>query len=146
MTSKKELQIAVGLAIIMLIVGISSYAAFPARIPDPPGRIMFKVVAGKVLFDHKFHSSPGGYGLSCFDCHHHFLEEETELLVCRDCHNLPAEEETFPAACADCHEPDEIEDTEMLKMSDAFHGRCAVCHKEFESGPCSEACASCHVM
>lgn len=148
MTSKKELRIVVGLAIVLLIVGIVSYAAFPAKTPDPPGRIMFKVVAGNVLFDHAVHSSPKGYGLSCFDCHHHFEEDETELLACGDCHNLPEEEGAYPATCSDCHDLDEIEGTEMTKRKDAFHGQCIGCHVEFEAGPGDEDkdCALCHIM
>ena len=36
MTPKKELQIAYGMGIILLIVGFLSYAAFPAKSPDKP--------------------------------------------------------------------------------------------------------------
>ncbi len=130
----------------MLIVSIISYAAYPAKSPDPPLRIMFKVVAGKVLFDHQTHTSSEGYGLSCFDCHHHFEEDEASLLACGDCHNLPAEEDVLPETCADCHDMDEIEGTEITKRADAFHEQCAGCHERFEAGPRTEECTLCHVM
>ena len=60
MTSKKELKLAYALAIILLIVGVLSYAAFSEKVPEEPIRLMFKCVAGKVLFDHKIHAA-GSY-------------------------------------------------------------------------------------
>jgi len=50
MDSKKELRIAYGLAVILLIVGVISYAAFSAKVPEEPIRLMFQTAAGKVLF------------------------------------------------------------------------------------------------
>ena len=46
------MQIAYILIIVLLFVGVISYAAFPAKTPDEPIRLMYKTVAGKVLFDH----------------------------------------------------------------------------------------------
>jgi len=126
MISNKELQIAYGLAIILLVVGVLSYAAFPAKSPDQPVRLMFKCVAGKVLFDHKTHTSESGYGISCNDCHHNLEEGEIK-----------------PQACGECHES-ESQDEDMPNRSDAFHSQCIDCHKEGGAGP--EKCASCHVM
>jgi hypothetical protein len=51
MVLKKELQMAYGLAIVLFIVGVISYAAFPAKTPDRPVRLMFQSIAGNVLFD-----------------------------------------------------------------------------------------------
>ena len=83
MTPKRELQIAYSLIIVFLFVGVISYAAFPAKTPDEPIRLMYKTVAGKVLFDHKTHLSDSGYGLACQDCHHHPEEpEELEDSAC----------------------------------------------------------------
>ena len=59
MTSKKELLPALSLTLVLLVVGVISYAAFPAKSPDQPVRLMFKGVAGKVLFTHKcIHLNP----------------------------------------------------------------------------------------
>ncbi len=126
MKSNKELQIAYGLAIILLVVGVLSYSAFSAKTPDQPVRLMFKCVAGKILFDHNTHTVESGYGISCSDCHHNLEEGETD-----------------PQACGECHEP-ESQDEDVLSRADAFHTQCIDCHKEGGAGP--EKCASCHVM
>ena len=144
MTSKKELQLTYGLIIVLFILGVLSYAAFSAKTPDIPVRLMFKSVAGKVLFDHKIHTDDSGYGISCKDCHHHPEEDETDFRACGDCHGVPPEGETFPLACTDCHGLDEIEGTEVIKKADAFHSQCIGCHKDNEAGPTE--CASCHVL
>jgi hypothetical protein len=151
MTLKKELKMAYGLAIILLVVGVISYAAFPAKAPEEPVRVMYKVVAGKVLFEHKAHTAESGYGLSCSDCHHHPEDpedEEESLLACGVCHQIPAEGEAFPQVCNECHEPDEIEDSEITKRADAFHSQCEECHKESDIGPVEddERCSWCHFM
>jgi hypothetical protein len=146
MAPKQELRMAYALAIILFVVGVLSYAitAFSAKTPDSPMRLMFKGVAGKVLFDHKTHTKDSGYGISCDKCHHHPGEDEAAIRACGDCHSFTAKEDTLPRACAECHEADEIEDSEIKKRADAFHLQCINCHKENEAGP--EKCASCHVM
>ena len=126
MTPQKELKLAYGLAIILLIVGVLSYVAFSAKTPSQPVRIMFKSVGGKVLFDHKTHTSDSGYGLSCTDCHHNLEEGDVN-----------------PQGCGECHEA-ESEDPDVPKKSDAFHRQCIECHKNAGAGP--EKCSSCHVM
>jgi len=126
MVSKKELQTAYGLAIVLFIVGVVSYAAFPAKTPEQPVRLMFKGIAGNVLFDHKTHTSPFGYGLSCRDCHHTLEEGETEASACIQCHEL------------------ESDDPDVPKRDDAFHKQCIDCHRQFEAGP--QECNSCHVL
>lgn len=127
MNSNKELKLAYGLAIILLIVGVLSFAAFPAKSPDNPIRIMFKSAAGKVLFDHKTHRTADGYGISCADCHHTMEVGETEDVE----------------ACGDCHEP-ESDDEDFPKRSDAFHQQCIGCHEDFEAGPIE--CSACHII
>jgi hypothetical protein len=129
-----------------MIVGVIGYAAAPAKTPDQPIRIMYKTVAGKVLFDHKTHFVASGYGLACKDCHHHPEDDEEAALVsCGSCHQIPPEGETVPKSCTDCHEPDEIEDTEILTRSDAFHKQCENCHQESGAGPVENRCNWCHV-
>jgi len=151
MTPKKELRLAYALAIILFVVGVLSYAisAFSAKPPDSPIRLMFKGVAGKVLFDHKTHTQDAGYGISCSECHHHPGEEEEDseegedtgkdvdpeedeaaIRACGDCHLVTVKEDTLPESCAECHEADEIEDSEVIKRVDAFHSQCINCHKE----------------
>jgi class III cytochrome C family protein len=144
MTSKKQLRLAYGLAAIFFIVGIVSYAAFPAKEPENPVRLMFKSAAGNVLFDHKIHSDSSGYGLSCKDCHHHPEEDDADLRACGDCHKLPEKGEAVQKACTDCHDTDEIEGSEMMKRPEAFHAQCIDCHKEVDAGP--QDCGLCHFM
>jgi Zn finger protein HypA/HybF involved in hydrogenase expression len=129
MFSKKELMLAYGVAVCLLIIGAVSYAAFPLKAPKEPLRMMFDVAAGKVLFDHKTHTSELGYGLSCEDCHHELLDDEYDEAT----------------ACGECHDPEEG-DEDMPKRADAFHLQCMGCHQEFEAGPREEECALCHVM
>ncbi len=129
MFSKTELKLAYGLAICFLFVGVLCYAAFPAKTPDKPVRLMFNVTAGKVLFDHKTHYADTGYGLSCGDCHHTLAEDEY----------------ADAQSCSECHDPDEG-DEETPKLADAFHLQCAGCHEEYGSGPLEKECSACHVM
>ena len=126
MASKKELLLALALALVLLVVGVVSYAAFPPKAPDQPVRLMFKGVAGKVLFTHKMHTSESGYDFACSDCHHNLEEGETDPQTCGECHEVESDDEDVPA------------------RTDAFHSQCIGCHQESEAGP--EKCAACHVM
>ncbi|MDQ1331746.1 MAG: hypothetical protein QG578_2014, partial [Thermodesulfobacteriota bacterium] len=109
MSSKKELKIAYSLAAILLVVGIISFSAFPAGTPGAPVRIMFKSLAGKVLFDHKTHVSEKGYALSCGDCHHHPEGDESSVRACGDCHVSSEDDAPAPKTCLDCHESEDFE-------------------------------------
>lgn len=144
MFSKKELKLAYGVAVCLLVIGVISYAAFPQKAPEEPLRLMYNLAAGNVLFNHKIHTSEEGYGLDCYDCHHHPEEDDSSLIACGDCHLPQAENEAFSETCFDCHEEDEIEDTEMTARGDAFHDQCINCHTEFEAGPAE--CAGCHAL
>ncbi|MFO7965017.1 MAG: cytochrome c3 family protein [Desulfobacterales bacterium] len=144
MNSKKEMRLAYGLAVVLFVVGVFSYAAFSKRAPEEPIRLMFETSAGSVLFLHKTHTVPSGYGISCFDCHHHPQEDESAIRSCGDCHGPEEAEATQIEACMECHYADEIEGLEMVKRSDAFHSQCIECHDDFEKGPTE--CAGCHVM
>jgi len=129
MFSKLQLKLAYGLAIYLLFVGVLCYAAFPAKTPAEPVRLMFDVTAGKVLFDHKTHSADTGYGLSCGDCHHTLSEDEY----------------ADAGSCTECHDPDEG-DEEIPKRADAFHQQCTGCHEGYGAGPLEKECSACHVM
>ena len=145
MSSKSELKLAYGLAVILLIVGVLSYTAFSSKTPDQPVRLMFKNAAGKVLFDHKTHTDDSGYGISCYDCHHHPEDDESALRACSDCHlHSDQAEEGSLKACMECHESEELEDIDLTNKTDAFHSQYIKCHQEFEAGPAE--CSACHIM
>ena len=124
MEGKKELQFAYTLAVVLLLIGVVAYAALPLKAPDPPIRIMFKSTAGNVLFDHKEHSSPMGYGFKCEDCHHDIEGEDERPMACGECHMREGEDGP--------------------KRSDAFHQLCQGCHEELGLGPVQ--CSGCHVL
>ncbi len=149
MASKKELKVAYGLIAVLLVVGVLSYAAFPAKKPEVPVRLVYKAVAGKVLFDHAKHTSANGYALACTDCHHHPPMDDSALRACGDCHNLPPENakgKQVPETCLECHDAQdpEVTDTVMLNRGDAFHAQCIGCHKDYGAGPVK--CNDCHVQ
>jgi len=121
MTSKKDLQIASLLAVVLFITGLTCYAAFPPPAPEEPVRLMFQNAAGKVLFTHAVHNQD--YDLSCLDCHHNI--EEDEVYSCKECHQATGDES-------------------MPSKTDAFHAQCIGCHKEKGAGPVE--CNSCHAM
>ncbi len=148
MTSKKHRMIVYGVAAQLLLIAIVCYAAFPVEAPEEPIRLMYQTKAGKVLFDHQTHTGDKGYGLDCFDCHHHPPEDESALVGCGDCHLPKPEEGVHPESCLECHEAEDIEDSEYPKRSDAFHEQCMQCHEEYEKGPTSssEDCGKCHVL
>jgi hypothetical protein len=145
MAPKNELNIAYGMVVILLVLGILSYTAFSAKPPDEPIRIMFQSTAGKVLFTHQTHSSEVGYGVACRTCHHH-LEEDDESAnqPCAYCHAIEEGSVVETEGCLECHEADEIEDTEMPVPAEVFHEQCITCHMEYEAGPTE--CLECHVL
>jgi hypothetical protein len=127
MAFKKDAQLIFRYTIVLLIVGVLCYAAFPQKVPDEPVRIVMNNLGGKVLFDHKTHASPGtGYGLECSDCHHNILDDGGE-----------------PEACEDCHEKNS---ESIPNRTDAFHQQCDGCHLDFDIGPeeSNKRCAMCH--
>jgi hypothetical protein len=144
MISKKKLKLVYGIILYLLFVGVLCYAAFPVEPPEEPIRRMYKVTAGKVLFDHSAHTSDSGYGLSCFDCHHHPPNDEAAVMACGECHRATEDTASPPERCSDCHDAEEIKDTKIPKRSDAFHDGCITCHQDIEAGPVE--CSACHVM
>ena len=141
MTSNKELKLAYGIAVVLLLVGVLSYTAFSAKAPDEPIRLVYKGAAGSVLFDHKTHGAD--YDLACTSCHHHPSEPEegAAVLACGSCHVFP-EDGSLPNVCLVCHNADEVSVDGMPAETDSFHNQCIGCHKETGSGPVE--CASCH--
>lgn len=125
MAFNKEQRFALVVALILLVVGIVSYSAFSAKLPEQPVRIMFDSIAGKVLFDHKTHTGEADYGISCRDCHHMLEEGDTDAQLCLECHEVDSEDQDVP------------------KRSEAFHQQCINCHQEIEAGP--RECDMCHV-
>ena len=126
MTSKRELQVAYGMAIILFVAGVLSYAAFSHATPEQPLRQMFKTSAGKVLFDHKEHLAESGYALDCVDCHHNLEDDEEGDLNCGECHEPGPGDEDLPG------------------RADAFHQQCIGCHEDANAGP--KGCNECHVL
>ena len=122
MDEKREKSVAYALLIVLFVVAVVCYAAFPYRAPEEPVRILFKSTAGNVLFDHEQHSSEEGYGFACTDCHHDVEEHGQE-----------------PAACTECHAADS-----KVTKENAFHGQCRTCHEEGGSGPVK--CSECHAL
>ncbi len=138
MTPKKHRLIVYGIAVFLLLVAIACYAAFPMEAPQEPIRLMYQTKAGKVLFDHKTHTSVEGFGLDCFDCHHHPPDEEDALIACGQCHVQKPEAGVMPDSCLECHDASDVEDSEYPKRADALHSRCTQCHMEFGRGPIHE--------
>lgn len=144
MSSKKERDIAIGLAVVLLIVGVMCYGAFPAKKPDQPIRVFYRTLGGKVLFDHKAHADESGYGVACSDCHHHPEGDEAANRACGTCHPKASGQE-LSQTCLECHDKDEVESTEMMKRADSFHKQCAGCHEQNDSGPKGQECSLCHL-
>lgn len=124
MKRKDELRLAYSLAVILMLIGVAAYAALPLRPPEEPVRIVFQNKAGKVIFDHKEHTSPMGYGYRCIDCHHDIASDDER-----------------PDACGACHMP---EDEYILDRADAFHESCIGCHDFGGLGPVE--CLDCHIV
>ncbi len=167
MTSKKELQLAFGVAIILLVLGVIGYAAFPPEQPPEPIRTMYHSAAGKVLFTHQKHTAVTGYSIDCYTCHHHPSSgDDTRSCgechvkieggiseTCMECHQneehdmLEYSEKKgvryIPVeTCLECHE-DEFEGLPPAPRAESYHGQCMGCHKENEAGP--QDCNECHI-
>lgn len=141
MTSKKHRKIMYGVAIHLLLISVICYAAFPVTAPDEPIRLMYQTNVGNVIFDHQTHAADTGFGLDCFDCHHHGEDEDLSIVACGQCHPVEPNEGQVPEYCLECHDSAEIEDaedtpyTEYAKRSKAIHRQCTQCHLEFGKGP-----------
>ncbi|RJR53235.1 MAG: cytochrome C [Desulfobacteraceae bacterium] len=130
MERRKERLLAYVIVIVLFLVGVVSYAAYPDRKPGEPPRVMLRNTAGGVLLDHKAHAdtSRAGYGISCVDCHHNMVEGS-------------ADPDEKPQSCKNCHTPEGEGGT---KSSDAFHLLCKGCHEDGGIGPVQ--CSGCHMM
>ena len=110
MFSKKELKLAYGMAVCLLLIGVISYAAFPLKAPEEPLRLMYTVAAGNVLFDHKILDGESDIAQACGECHD--PEEGDE--------EVPKRGDAFHQQCAGCHEDYEAGPVEK---------ECTLCHK-----------------
>jgi hypothetical protein len=149
MTSNMHRKIMYGVAAMLLVVAVISYAAFPLTPPEEPLRIVYQSAAGSVLFDHQTHATSKGYALSCTDCHHLHFDYEIEPVSCGLCHAPPRPGSVPPESCLDCHsDVAEFAEPDTLKRSDALHKQCIGCHEAFGKGPPgdAESCSQCHVM
>lgn len=145
MTSERDLKLVYSVAVILFIVGLFCYAAFPSKPPDEPIRIQYRSDTGSVIFQHARHAAD--YGVSCFDCHHHPSDDDEAKVACSECHlKNPGEDAPPPEKCLDCHGEDEIEDTEMPSQPDASHDQCSACHSGIGAGPLKQACSECHLQ
>ncbi|MFZ7125952.1 MAG: cytochrome c3 family protein [Desulfobacterales bacterium] len=148
MAAEKGLKNVYLVAVILFVVGVFCYAAFPAKAPEEPLRVVYSGTNAKqVLFHHDRHME--NYGAACGDCHHHPSGDDGVIVACGECHLQAANPDgTPPQLCLDCHADDdaEITDTEMLTKTDAFHGQCGACHESIDQGPASGDCAGCHAL
>ena len=144
MTSEKDLKLILSVAVILFIVGVLCFAAFPIKSPTIPNRIQYRSATGHALFQHIEHNK--GYDIECLECHHHYAEdrEPEELLACGACHPQEPGKATDPEVCNECHDEEYSEDTEMVGRTDATHDQCKKCHAGIGAGPIE--CAECHLL
>lgn len=135
MDLNKEKFIAYCAVVALFVVGVVCYAAFPDKMPpDKPLRAMLNsgadAMGEPVLFTHKNHSEREKFGLQCIDCHHKWVETESEK----------------PTACRECHKvkKEEGDDEKQPKRADALHQRCYGCHDDTGHGPGEKDCTGCH--
>ena len=141
----REIRVAFCLAGVLFLIGVVCYAAFPLKHPEAPVRIAYAATAGKVLFDHKEHTSEDGYGYVCLDCHHAWKEASGKNPVsCGVCHLIEvpetedkgdafdhdthADEDGYGIDCIECHHAwDEDSDEDPVS--------CGECHEEVSDDP-----------
>ena len=112
----------------LLLIAVVSYAAFPAKAPKQPIRVVFQSIAGKVMFSHDRHLSATGYAFQCDECHHTLAPGEFDRA----------------GSCTACHPAGEGGDESVLSRADALHKQCIDCHLGYDKGPTE--CAQCHMM
>ncbi len=147
MAAEKDLKNVYLVAVILFVVGVFCYAAFPTKAPEEPLRLVYSGNNAKqVLFHHDRHI--GEYGASCGDCHHHPPGEDNNV-ACSECHpQVEAPDGSPPDSCLDCHDAEdaEITENEIVLKTDAFHAQCGACHESIGQGPETGDCAGCHAL
>ena len=149
MDLNKEKFIAYCAVVVLFVVGVVCYAAFPDKKPEEPVRVMFNSapgdVGGKVLYTHMDHATLINYGLECIDCHHQWVAAEDGKIMYLRNDDSKGEK---PIACRECHKVEKAEgdNPAQPKLSDALHTRCAGCHDDAGHGPGPKDCSGCHVL
>ncbi len=151
MTSEKEYRLALRLAIILFVVGVLSYLAFPVQKPEPPIRVSyFDSKGGKVVFSHMLHEEDLGY--ECLDCHHPHpwdeddpvdIDTEGKIWSCDRCHNA-GEINNLPDQCWECHGEGDFYIEDIKKTPEVLHDQCIGCHEDEGAGPVE--CKECHMI
>ncbi|MFZ5563682.1 MAG: cytochrome c3 family protein [Thermodesulfobacteriota bacterium] len=142
MGSQKEIKVAYGLAVVLLVVGIVCYAAGSPEKPDEPVRKVYKNLGGDVVFDHTTHTQ---YADDCTVCHHH--NETENFTACAQCHGTQ-EAKTVPAVCADCHplsgDKYPSDDHHAFLETEPDTWTCKRCHSLAEGETVPASCGECH--
>ncbi len=137
MSDKNELILAIFVAVVTLVVGIISYAAYSPPKHETPVRIIYETPGKNVLFDHYTHAQL----LECTDCHHKIAgAKPDEIRSCTECHTK--ETKFVPAISQNGgkglfnHED----------HSDAYGLECTDCHHTYtEDDPAGpQPCSACH--
>ncbi len=146
MDPEKRLQLIKNVTAALLLAAFLCYAS-PPEVPECPPKVVMDNMGGVVVFNHQQHYDSSGYGVACYDCHHHFAEDEEVIRPCGDCH-LKKTPEIPPGACTEtCHvDPDDIEGEDYPNRKDALHNQCTGCHQEYDIGPLDDDkdCGVCH--
>ncbi len=108
--------------VISLIFGIIGYSREGG---GNPLRVLFKAVAGPVVFDHRTHLE--SYDLKCNECHHD-LDGGAIDWQCRNCHSNKDERNNINCGIDQVHKF-------------CIGVNCVDCHKKMGR---EDECASCH--
>ena len=157
--NKRSVPIAIA-SCILVLAGLLGYLA-PEPTEANPHRLLLENSAGRVIFSHSAHSTPGGsYGdSSCATCHHELLVAPTsirdaefpEVLACSSCHgsadrpDFKQKHQDFyrdkdgDASCVRCHHAAMSGYSEKWNHQEHwdYAGDCVTCHHEekFEYKP-----------
>lgn len=142
MGSKKDVKVACFIAVILFFVGVVCYAKYPVQQPDEPVRVVYKSLAGDVVFDHGQHAE----NYDCTVCHHH--GETDEFMACDKCHGAktPA---VVPSVCAGCHplsedDQDAYAEHHAVLEDEPGQWACKDCHQLGKDGQVPVSCSQCH--
>lgn len=136
--NKRSLPLAV-LGCILAVAGLAGY--FPPVATEAesaaPARLLMENPGGRIVFTHKAHSTPGGYGgdIACADCHHDLritpgAASGSDSASGPASGNVTAQPKVM--ACAACHgtadNPDFIVAHQERYRAEGGEASCASCH------------------